>query len=117
MGTRFSDLFQDQAGHLRVVSSCPICNARYHNNELRILEERSDAQLIYLQCRKCQSSVLAVILMSQLGVSSVGLVTDLTGEDVLKFRRQPVLSNDDVLDVHVAFAQSDVWKRFEESVH
>ena len=106
MATRFSELFEEHGEHLRVISTCPICNARYRSGELRILEERSDAQLVFVQCRKCRASVLAVVLANQLGVSSVGLVTDLTGEDVLKFRRQSVVSADDVLDLHLALNQA-----------
>lgn len=111
MATRFSALFEDSGEHLRVISSCPICNARYHSAELRVLEERHDAQLVYIQCRRCRSSVLAVVLANQLGVSSVGLVTDLTGEDVLKFRRQPKISVDDVLDTHLLLQNADFLTR------
>ena len=35
-----------------------------------------------------------------MGVSSVGLVTDLTYDDVLKFRASRRISVDDVLSVH-----------------
>ncbi len=111
MATRFSELFADNMENLRVISTCPVCNARYHSAELRILEERSDAQLVHVQCRKCRSSVLAVVLANQLGISSVGLVTDLSGEDVLKFRRQPVVSADDVLDVHLQLRQPSFIQR------
>lgn len=112
MGNSFAELFGEHFENLRIISSCPICRARYHSGELKVLEERLDAQLVYIQCRKCQASVLAVILASQLGVSSVGLVTDLSGDDVLKFRRQPVVSGDDVLDLHVAMNQPDFHQRF-----
>jgi len=113
MVNRFAELFEESFENLRVISSCPICNARYHSAELKILEERNEAKLVYIQCRKCRSSVLAVVLANQLGVSSVGLVTDLSGEDVLKFRRQPVVSGDDVLDLHLALDQPNFLKRLE----
>ena len=113
MANRFSQLFEQGFEHLRVISTCPICSARYHSAELKILEERQEAQLVYIQCRKCRSSVLAVVLANQLGVSSVGLVTDLSGDDVLKFRRQPVVSGDDVLDLHEAMRQPDFLRRFD----
>lgn len=111
MANPSTGLFANGFEHLRVISSCPICNARYHAAELRILEERNDAQLVFLRCRRCQSSVLAVVLSNQLGVSSVGLVTDLSGDDVMKFRRHPVVSCDDVLSVHEALQQSDFLQR------
>ena len=103
----FAEMFGENFEHLRVISSCPVCRTRYHSAELQVLDERHDAQLVHLRCRKCQSSVLAVIRASQLGISSVGVVTDLSGDDVLKFRRQPVITGDDVLDLHVALGQLD----------
>jgi hypothetical protein len=111
MASRFFQLFEDNAEHLRVITACPICNARYHSGELRILEEKTDAQLVHVQCRKCRASVLAVVLANHLGVSSVGLVTDLSGDDVLKFRRQPTISIDDVLDLHCRLQEVDAWHR------
>lgn len=111
MANRFSQLFEDNMENLRVISTCPICNARYHSAELRVLEEKSDAQLVYIQCRKCRASVLAVVLANHLGVSSVGLVTDLSGDDVLKFRRQPVVSVDDVIDLHLQLQAVDFIHR------
>lgn len=97
--------------HLRVISACPICNARYHAAELKILDEHNDAQLVHITCRKCQSSVVAVVLVNPLGVSSIGLVTDLSGEEVLKFRQMSAISSDDVLDVHQVFRQPEVCQR------
>lgn len=111
MSEHMSELFSNRFEHLRVISSCPICSARYHAAELRVLDERRDAQLIHIRCRKCQSSVLAVVLANQLGISSVGLVTDLTEDDVRRFRNQPVISEDDVLDVQVALQRPDVGPR------
>lgn len=113
MANRFAELFGENFENVRIVSSCPICRARYHSAEIKVLEERQDAQLVYIQCRKCRASVLAVILANQLGVSSVGLVTDLSDEDVLKFRRQPVVSGDDVLDLHVAMRRTDFFNHLQ----
>lgn len=88
---------QDQ---LRLISSCPLCHTHYNPWQTRILEERDDAHLIYLQCRKCGSAVVAVVLTGWFGVSSIGVVTDLTSEDVLRFKQSAPISADDVLDVH-----------------
>lgn len=85
---------------LRLISYCPICNTHYNPLSAQILEEREDAHLIHVECRKCGSSIVALVLTGGLGISSVGLVTDLTGEEVLKFRRRESVRVDDVIDVH-----------------
>lgn len=85
---------------LRLISYCPICNTHYNPMSAQVLEEREDAHLIFVECRKCGSSIVALVLMVGIGISSVGLVTDLTSEEVLKFRRRDGIRTDDVLAVH-----------------
>lgn len=85
---------------LRLISYCPICNTHYNPLAAQVLEERDDAHLIHVECRKCGSSIVALVLTGGIGISSVGLVTDLTGEEVLKFRKRESVRCDDVLDAH-----------------
>lgn len=91
---------------LRLISYCPLCNTHYNPLSAKILEEREDAHLIHTECRKCGSSILALVFTGAVGISSVNLVTDLTGEEVLKFRRTEVVQTDDVLAVHCALQDS-----------
>lgn len=66
----------------------------------KILEERDDAHLMHVECRKCGSSIVALVLAGGLGISSVGLITDLTSEDVLKFKNTRDVRSDDVIELH-----------------
>ena len=92
---------------LRFISYCPLCEASYNPLRARVLEERDDAHLVHIQCARCGSSIVALIMNSGLGLTSVGLVTDLTGDDVLRFKDEISLTGDDVLDVHqVLFPES-----------
>ena len=85
---------------LRLLSSCPVCGERYQQQCASIIEEQKDLFLIHVQCLKCKSSVVSTMTTGQVGVSSVGLITDLTSEDVAKFRRQDEISSNEVLDLH-----------------
>ncbi len=96
----YSNFFEDILESLKMVSSCPICNTRYNSAKIKVLEERSNAHLIYIKCCRCQGSVLALVLANQAGVSSIGIVTDLSSEDVVKFKEQEVVSVNDVIDIH-----------------
>jgi len=93
-----SPLFFDE--NLKLVSYCPLCDSHYNLMEAKVLEERDDANLIYIRCRKCQSSILALVLNNPLGVSSVGLVTDLSADEVMKYRQVTDVTEDDVLETH-----------------
>ncbi len=83
--------------HLRLISYCPLCNAHYNPSEARILEQKDGAHLIHVECGTCHSSIVAVVITGGLGVSSVGLITDLTSLDVMRFKNEEAVSEDDVI--------------------
>lgn len=85
---------------LRLISYCPLCESQTKPLRARVLEERADGNLIHVQCANCRSSMLALVMNSPLGVTSIGLVTDLTSDDVLRFKDNLGLEADDVLAVH-----------------
>ncbi len=85
---------------LRLVSYCPLCNASYSPLRTRVLDERDGAHLLYIQCASCGSSIVATVLTSTIGVTSIGLLTDLTGDDVLRFKDEGGITADGVLQVH-----------------
>lgn len=85
---------------LKLVSGCPLCETRYHMRQAKILDQYDDSQLVHITCSKCGVSVLAVISINQIGIISVGLVSDLTGREVLTFRDLEAISGDEVLDFH-----------------
>ncbi len=65
-----------------------------------MLGTQGQTQLLHVTCRKCQNSILALVLVNQVGASSVGLLTDLAYEDVLRFRSERAVELDDVIEVH-----------------
>lgn len=85
---------------LRLISYCPLCEASYNPLRARVLDERDEAHLVHIQCSQCGSSIVALIMSSALGITSVGLVTDLTGDDVLRFKDESPLDADEVLQVY-----------------
>lgn len=94
---------------LRLVSYCPVCDMQYNNVEAKILGEDGDTRLVHVCCKKCRHSVLALVLVNQVGVSSVGLLTDLTYEDVLQFRSSKRVTVKDVIDIHTVL-EDGTWK-------
>lgn len=87
-------------GDIRLLSSCPLCGEKYGRDAASIIEERKNAFLIHVQCSKCKSSIVSSMTLGQLGTSSMGLITDLTSQDVSKFRKMNPIDADEVLDVH-----------------
>lgn len=87
---------------LKLISRCPLCSESYQPFQASIVEEKEEAQLLHIQCRKCQSCIVALIVNGQLGLTSVGLITDLTSGDVEFFKDAPGVSESLVLE---AFSQ------------
>lgn len=68
--------------------------------EARVIDERDDKHLMHIRCKKCAHSILALVLTTGMGVSSMGLLTDLTFDDVMKFRSADAVTLDDVIALH-----------------
>lgn len=83
-----------------IVSYCPLCESRRENLTTEILAESSAARLVHTHCENCESFIVSLVLTSSIGVSSIGLVSDLTGEDVIRFKDMPVITYDDALEFY-----------------
>ena len=87
---------------------CPLCKHEFGEEAVHILEHRAESHLVHITCPKCLNAVLAVISISSFGMSSVGVVTDLVPEDVLKVRGRDIFSEDDVLKFYQFIEQQGV---------
>jgi hypothetical protein len=97
---------------LKLMRSCPLCKHEFGEESVRVLEQREESHLVHVTCPKCLSAVLAVILVSPLGMSSVGVFTDLDAADVMKIRHKRIFSEDDVLDFYKFVERHSVTKEF-----
>lgn len=86
--------------NLRLISYCPLCNTHYNPSEAKVLEQKDGAHLIHIECRRCQSSIVAVVITGGIGISSVGLITDLTSQDVLRFKNKESVNENDVIEAY-----------------
>lgn len=94
---------------LKLMAHCPLCQARYQPSLARIVSEKEDAYLLHVPCPKCHASVVALVSANVFGISSVGVLADLTSDEVLAVTRQSVTA-DDVLDLYKAFRDGSFAK-------
>ncbi len=87
----------EEAGH--IVSRCPLCNASYRMEDAQVVETNEDSSMVYVECARCKSSIVAVVAMSGMGMVSLGMVTDMTREDVERFRAAPSMSGNELLEM------------------
>ena len=86
--------------NLKIVSCCPFCSNYFSPLDAEVVEEAGNIHLLHIICRHCFGSMVILVLGSELGVSSIGLVTDLTSEEVARFKNEPAVSADEVIATH-----------------
>lgn len=90
-------MFEEQSNQF--VSRCPLCNAGYRMGDAYTLESAEDASMIYIECARCKSSIVAVVAMSGVGIVSFGMVTDMTREDVERLRATSSMNSNELLEM------------------
>lgn len=106
----------DETMHL--VTRCPFCSAEYDLDGAQVIGEENDATMVYITCTECESSIVAIVAMSGLGVVSLGLVTDMTVEDTKRFMKEKQVSSDEFLSIYELLEknQSNVVKELTKSL-
>lgn len=85
---------------LKLNARCPICSTTYDLQKLRIIGEREQQVLAYIDCGNCSTALLSILSMSPNGMTAHGLVTDLTVEEVIDSEAWRNVNADDLLDLH-----------------
>jgi len=81
---------------------CPLCDAKYNPFYAKVIETGDDTNLLHSQCRDCGAYIISLVTHTPFGLSSVGIISDLDAKDVIRFKNQPKITCDDVIDFHRA---------------
>lgn len=85
---------------LKFINRCPICSTAYSGKEAKLFAKNETTTLVHLTCGGCASYFVAMVLFVGQGVSSVGMVTDLSYEDVRRLYQADPISTDEIIDAH-----------------
>lgn len=91
---------------LKFIGHCPICNQRYEENRAKLFAKRETANLVHITCGKCASNFIAMIVMLGQGLSSVGMVTDLSFEDAQKMYKTAPITVDEIIGGYQFFQKT-----------
>jgi hypothetical protein len=79
---------------------CPFCSAEYDLDGAKVIGEEEDSTMVYVTCSDCESSIIAIVAMSGLGIVSLGLVTDMTETDTKRFVDSTSLNSNELLGLY-----------------
>jgi hypothetical protein len=79
---------------------CPLCNKEYQPTNMRVLEQAGDTLLAHSHCPNCKGAILSLLYKDLMGITLVGMVTDLDYEDALRVKNGSFVDNDDVLTIY-----------------
>jgi hypothetical protein len=80
---------------LKFINKCPICQGVYASTQAELFAKNEDAYLVHITCEQCQSYFIAMVVMLGGGLSSVGMVTDLSLEDAKRvYQTEPITLNE-----------------------
>lgn len=67
---------------------------------MQVIDQQDGVDLMHCLCHTCESSLLAVVSKTELGVSIIAILTDLTYDDSLRLIGTDPVSEDDLLAMH-----------------
>lgn len=72
-----------------------------------VIEEYDESSLVHVTCPKCKSMILHLVLATQAGVNTVGIITDLDAKEAALIKNNPPISEDTILDLHRYIQKKD----------
>lgn len=85
---------------IRIVSFCPLCETKFQIKRAKVIEENEDGQLLHMTCSKCKTSILAVINLTQTGLTTMGVVSDLASDEVQRYQSVEEIEADELLNFY-----------------
>jgi hypothetical protein len=67
---------------------------------MKIVERAGETILAHSHCPNCDGAVLSLLYRDMLGITLVGLVTDLNYQDAVRIKDEQLIDEDDVLKIY-----------------
>lgn len=83
-----------------LLTQCPLCDTSYTGAKAVVIAGERDGQIVHITCASCKCAIIAVILTTPVGMSSLGMLTDLSEKDAFKFQDAQAISSDEILEFH-----------------
>lgn len=92
--------------NIKSLIRCTVCNHKYEPTKALLLDDRGEYTVLHVTCASCGVATVVFVSVGQLGVISMGVLTDLEGDEARSLLDKEVISSDDVLEMHAFLAHS-----------
>lgn len=92
-------------GNLKPLSKCPVCHKKYTPGVVTPLAESELRSTVHISCPSCGVSSILFVSANQWGVASIGVLTDLEGEESKRHFGREVVPVDHALDAYIFFKE------------
>jgi hypothetical protein len=83
-----------------VLESCFFCNSYYSQDDFLMLEEQDQKTTFHVTCPKCNTSTLIFSSVTNAGIVSLRVATDLDKKEVKRMFCDNAINADDVLEMY-----------------
>lgn len=85
---------------LKMINNCPVCGKDYDLKAARLFSDKEKAQIVHIVCNACKGYFVAMVMDLGRGISTIGMVTDLSYSDIERLRDAKPIDIDEVIDGH-----------------
>lgn len=83
---------------LKLITQCPVCGGDFETKAAKFFIKKEESQLVHITCGQCQGNFIAMIMIFGKGISTIGMVTDLSFEDVKRIYGSAPIEIDEVIE-------------------
>lgn len=94
-----------QSQGLKILKECPMCEHSFQSTDVRVVNTYRNVHLLHLTCQSCAHAILSLFAISQTGMSSVGMATDLSAGDATRLLDTEPIGEDEVLLFHTLLSK------------
>ena len=84
----------------KILRTCGVCAKEYQDRDITLIDRQDEVSLLHIQCPHCKHSMLAWLGPTLVGMGMIGMVTDLSSEDMLRARGREAFGENDLLEYY-----------------
>ncbi|PIR03240.1 MAG: hypothetical protein COV60_01335 [Candidatus Magasanikbacteria bacterium CG11_big_fil_rev_8_21_14_0_20_43_7] len=85
---------------LQLLKHCPACKATFQQTDIHVVETYQNVHLLHVTCNACTHAILSLFTISQFGMGSVGMATDLSAADADRVIGTTPIHEDELFAFH-----------------